>query len=119
RRVRPDPTRGVLLSPFDPVLWDRSRVELLFGFDQVLEIYKRAHDRVYGYYCLPVLAGERLIGRVDLEVDRARGRLRVLRRHHGERAPGRRPTAEERAAVDSAIARHATSLELVVTTRSP
>ena len=58
KRVRPRNDRGVLLSPFDPVLWDRPRVRRLFGFDQVLEIFKPAPKRKYGYYCLPVLAGD-------------------------------------------------------------
>ena len=47
----------MLLSPFDPLLWDRGRVARLFGFEALLEIFKPAPQRVYGYYCLPVLAG--------------------------------------------------------------
>jgi uncharacterized protein YcaQ len=76
--VRPRKDQGVLLSPFDPVLWDRTRVRRLFGFDQVLEIFKPAHLRVYGYYCMPVLAGEKLVARVDLKADRNIGKLHVL-----------------------------------------
>ena len=68
RRVRPRRERGVLLSPFDPLLWDRGRVEMLLGFEQVLEIFKKAPDRKYGYYCLPVLAGERLIAPIPVAV---------------------------------------------------
>jgi uncharacterized protein YcaQ len=78
RSVRPRRDRGVLLSPFDPVLWDRKRVSLLFGFDQVLEIFKPKPKRRYGYFCLPVLAGESLVARVDLKADREKRRLRVL-----------------------------------------
>ena len=51
-RARPRRDRGVLLSPFDPLLWDRTRVQRLFGFDQVLEIFKPRSQRIYGYYCL-------------------------------------------------------------------
>ncbi|MBL0713918.1 MAG: YcaQ family DNA glycosylase [Desulfosarcina sp.] len=78
KRVRPRRDRGVLLSPFDPVLWDRRRVLQLFQFDQVLEIFKPAARRIYGYYCLPVLAGEKLVARFDLKAERRVGRLQVL-----------------------------------------
>lgn len=105
-RLRRD--RGVLLSPFDPVLWDRSRVAQLFGFEQFLEIYKRPEQRVYGYYVLPVLAGDRLVGRVDLKAERQIGRLRVISRHFETE----KSTAADQAAVECAIARHAQALGL-------
>ena len=88
--LRPRRDRGVLLSPFDPLLWDRARVQTLFGFEQRIEIYKPASRRRYGYYCLPVLAGERLIGRVDLKARRAEGRLDVLAVHFESTDPGPR-----------------------------
>lgn len=102
--------RGVLLSPFDPVLWDRARVAQLFGFEQFIEIYKKPHQRVFGYYCLPVLAGDRLVGRVDLKADRKQGTLRVVSRHF----ESERPSSQDGAALTSAIDRHAASLGLQV-----
>ena len=76
--IRPRHDRGVLLSPFDPVLWDRNRVQQLFAFHQLLEIFKPASNRLYGYYCLPVLAGERLVARYDLKADRKHGEIKIM-----------------------------------------
>jgi len=118
-RLRPRRDRGVLLSPFDPLLWDRSRVADLFAFDQVLEIFKTRTERQFGYYCLPVLAGEHLVARVDLKADRKAGTLSVLALHYEANQPeteegGGTASAVDRAATESALTRHADALGLAL-----
>lgn len=66
-----------LLSPFDPVVWSRDRALRMFGFHYRIEIYTPAPKRQYGYYSLPVLVDDRVIGRIDLKSDRQAGVLRV------------------------------------------
>jgi uncharacterized protein YcaQ len=74
----PLPARTTLLSPFDRLIHDRDRTEALFGFRYKLEMYVPKDHREYGYFVLPALHGDRLIGRVDPELDR---RQRILRVH--------------------------------------
>jgi uncharacterized protein YcaQ len=91
---------AVLLSPFDNLLWDRTFLERVFGFRHVIEVYKREHERVYGYYVLPLLRRDRLVGRADLKHDRAERTLRV-KAFHPE--PGIRGSLDE--SLDAALAR--------------
>jgi uncharacterized protein YcaQ len=85
-----------LLSPFDPVVWDRDRALRMFGFHYRIELYTPAPKRVYGYYTLPVLVDEALVGRIDLKSDRQRGVLRVQSAWSEQGAP---PSAVERVAL--------------------
>jgi uncharacterized protein YcaQ len=103
------PTGGVLVCPFDNLVWDRAFIARVFGFRHVIEVYKRAHEREYGYYVLPFLYGDRLVGRADLKSDRAEGVLRVKAFHLEPKV--RRSRALE-TALERALDRLARSLGL-------
>jgi uncharacterized protein len=80
---------ALLLSPFDNLLWDRTFLERVFGFRHVIEVYKREHERVYGYYVLPLLRRDRLVGRADVKHDRGEAVLRVRAFHREPAVRGR------------------------------
>jgi uncharacterized protein YcaQ len=101
--------RTALLSPLDRLVFDRRRMTELFGFDYQLEMYKPAASRRWGYWALPVLHGDRLIGKVDAAADRDAGVLRV----HAVHEDGRW-NRSLRSAVDGEIASLGRWLGLVV-----
>lgn len=98
-RVHPDatdgkvPTRTTFLSPFDRLIHDRDRAEALFGFHYRLEMYVPKAKREYGYYVLPILRGDRLVGRIDPVFDRKAGVLRINSVHW---EPGVKPVSLDR-----------------------
>jgi uncharacterized protein YcaQ len=94
----PRPTGGVLLSPFDNLLWDRPFARRILGFDHVIEVYKPAPQRQFGYYVLPFLWRDRIVGRADLKSERADGTL-VVKALHLE------PGVRRSAALDDAFER--------------
>jgi uncharacterized protein YcaQ len=76
-----EPTLTTLLSPFDPLVWDRNRAHELFDFDYKIECYTPAAKRRYGYFTLPILHRGRLIGRLDPKAHRAQGLFEIKALH--------------------------------------
>jgi uncharacterized protein YcaQ len=76
-----EPTLTTLLSPFDPLVWDRQRARELFDFDYTIECYTPAAKRRYGYFTLPILHRGRLIGRLDPKAHRAQGIFEIKALH--------------------------------------
>ena len=84
------PRRTAFLSPFDSLFWARERDVAMWKFNQVLECYKREPDRIWGYFCLPILDRGRLVGRFDPKMERQSGVLRLKKLYL---EPGVRPSA--------------------------
>jgi uncharacterized protein YcaQ len=93
-------TLTTLVSPFDPIVYDRDRTARLFDFSYKLEMYKPKEEREFGHFVLPIVHGDQLIGRLDSERDRKKNEL-VVRKLHWE--GGKAPNAATRAAVDQAV----------------
>jgi uncharacterized protein len=87
------PARATFLSPFDRLIYDRDRAEALFGFRYRLEMYVPKAKREYGYYVLPILRGDRVVGRIEPVFDRKTGVLRVTSVHW---EPGVKPLSLDR-----------------------
>jgi len=104
----PVPKRTTFLSPFDRLVHDRDRAEALFGFRYRLEMYVPKAKREYGYYVLPILRGDRLIGRIEPVFDR---KNRVLRVNCAWWEPGARPISLERPLLELASFLGAGSIE--------
>ena len=83
--------RVTLLSPFDSLVWERKRTRRMFGFEHSLEAYVPKHKRVHGYFTMPLLAGGRLVGRVDPARD---GKTLVARKVSLERPAAAEPMAQ-------------------------
>lgn len=94
------PARTTLVSPFDPVIYDRERTERLFGFRYKLEMYVPKTERRFGHFVLPIVHDRRLVGRLDSARDRKTNEL-VVNKLHWE--SGKAPSAAARKAVDQAI----------------
>ncbi|MEN9752628.1 MAG: hypothetical protein RL670_319 [Actinomycetota bacterium] len=93
--------RTTILSPFDPIAWNRERATRLYGFDYKIEIYVPAPKRIYGYYCLPILHNGALAGRIDLKSDRKAKQLLVQAAWHETKLKPSRT-----AALASQLAKH-------------
>ncbi len=99
-----------ILTPFDPVVWFRDRAERLFEFEYRIEIYTPAPKRRFGYYSLPVVVGDDVVGRVDLKADRQASRLLVQSAWWEHGAP---PHAAERLAAELRLAADWRGLETI------
>lgn len=105
---------AAILTPFDPVVWFRDRAERLFDFDYRIEIYTPAPQRRFGYYSLPVVVGDDVVGRIDLKADRASSALRVQSAWWEHGAP---PDAADRVAAELVAAASWQGLERITVAR--
>jgi uncharacterized protein YcaQ len=90
-----------ILSPFDPLVIQRKRLKLLFGYDHVFEAYVKKEKRQYGYFALPVLAGDKIVAAIDCKADRANRKLLIQQWHW----IGNGTRASHGEAIDAALGR--------------
>jgi uncharacterized protein len=107
RALHDPPDRMRLLAPFDPILWDRKRARRFFGFDYRFEAFTPSPKRKYGYYVMPILESDRLVGRVDPKLHRER-RVLEIKSVHWE--PTVRATKPRRRALEAAVERLAAAI---------
>jgi hypothetical protein len=111
--------RTTLLSPFDNLICDRLRTELLFDFEFRVEIYVPKEKRQYGYYVLPILHGDRLIGRMDPTMDRKANRLNINAVYAEPGAPATHSTGRAVAAAVQELATFLGAKEIAYTDQVP
>jgi uncharacterized protein YcaQ len=111
--------RTTLLSPFDNLIADRARTEALFNFDFRIEIYVPKEQRKYGYYVLPILHGDRIIGRIDPTMDRKARRLNINAVHAEPGAPMDSTTANAISESIEELAAYLGATEVAYTERVP
>jgi uncharacterized protein YcaQ len=88
------PQRTTFLSPFDPIMRDRARAADLYGFEYTIEVYTPAAKRRYGYFTMPILHGDTLVGRIDPKAERKEGRLLIRAAHLEPGVPVDEPLVE-------------------------
>ncbi len=118
RNAPEPPARVRFLSPFDPMIRERHRTQRLFGFDYRFEAFVPAKKRIYGYYVLPMLERDRLVGRIELKAHRDRGDLEIRGLWM---EPGMRPSKARTAKIEAEIERWLafTGMERLVGSLSP
>jgi uncharacterized protein len=113
------PTHTTLLSPFDPLVWDRERALALFDFDYRIECYTPEAKRKYGYFTLPILNRGAIIGRVDAKSHRREGVFEIIGLTLEPGVKATQPLAEEVARAISDCARWHETPKVIVTTTQP
>jgi len=112
-------TVTTFLTPFDNLTWQRDRLLALFGFDYTLELYVPKAKRIYGYYVMPILHGDQLIGRLDPKMDRKRRRLTIQAVYAEPEAPTTDAVTEAIAGAVEALGQFLGAREIVYSGQIP